>query len=184
MNCVRRFLALAASVLTMSSGAQAQQREMVGWVVLSNTPLELTAESLRGTLEQLHPGKFVPGDRSNFVIEGPVAGTQFLVQSNVPGAAGLFMVQNISTPYKDVSGFADRIADPQMRAEALSQQAWLSVDNIRFYERREDAYRFIGRVLAALAPADAAFLVHPSRLTTIRFDDGVRRRLASGAPIP
>ena len=183
MNLVRRLLALLASVLALSP-AQAQQKEMVSWVVLSNTPLELAAEQLRGTLEQLYPGKFLTGDQSNFVIEGPVEGAQFLIQSNVPGAAGLFMLQNVSGPYKDFSNFARRIADAQMRTEALSQQAWLSVDSIRISKSREDAYRFIGRVLARLAPPDAAFLVHPSRLTTIRFDDGVRRRLASGELIP
>jgi len=47
----------------------------------------------------------------------------------------------------------------------------------------EDAYRFIEQVLAKLAPADAAFLVHPSKLLTIRFDDEIRRRMATGAAI-
>ena len=180
MNVVRRMLASLASVL-MLSPAQAQ-KEMVSWVVLSNTPLELAAESLRATLEQLYPGNFQPGEQANFVLDGPVPGAQFLVQSNVSDATGLFMIQNVPGPYTDFANFAARIADAKMRAEALAQQAWLSVDNIRIYKSREDAYRFIGRVLARLAPPDAAFLVHPSRLTTIRFDDNIRRRLERQAP--
>jgi hypothetical protein len=183
MNFVRRLVASLASALTLSP-AQAQQTEMVSWVVLSNSPLELTAESLRGTLEQLYPGKFRQGEQTNFVIDGAVPGAQFLIQSNVPGAAGLFMLQNVAGPYNEFSDFARGIADAQMRAEAWSQQAWLAVDNIKIYKSREDAYRFIGRVLAELAPPDAAFLVHPSLPITIRFDEDVRRRLASGEQIP
>jgi hypothetical protein len=183
MTFLRRLLASLAFVLALSP-AQAQQREMVSWVVLSNTPLELVADGLRATLEQLYPGNFPPGGQTSFVIDGPVPGAQFLIQSNVPGAAGLFMLQNIAGPYADFSDFARRIADAQVRADALSQRAWLSVDNVRAYRSRQDAYRFVGRLLARLAPPDAAFLVHPSRLTTIRFDDGVRRRLADGKLIP
>ena len=126
MNVVRRLLASLASVLTLSP-AQAQ-KEMVSWVVLSNTPLELAAESLRATLEQLYPGNFQPGEQANFVLDGPVPGAQFLVQSNVSDATGLFMIQNVPGPYTDFANFAARIADAKMRAEALAQQAWLSVD--------------------------------------------------------
>ena len=38
----------------------------------------------------------------------------------------------------------------------------------------------IVRVLARLAPADAAVLVHPSRLVAMRFTEDVRQQLAAG----
>jgi hypothetical protein len=183
MKFVRRFLASLLSVLAPLP-AQAEQREMVSWVVLSNTPLKLAEEELRATLAEIFPGAFQPGEQTNFVIDGPTPGTQFLIQSNIPDSAGMFMLMNIPGSYTRFSGFARRIADAAMRAEAMSQKAWISVDSINSHGNRENGYRFIGRVLARLAPADAAFLVHPSRLTTVRFDDGVRRRLASGEQIP
>jgi hypothetical protein len=37
--------------------------------------------------------------------------------------------------------------------------------------------------LAKFAPGDAAFLVHPSKLVTIRFDDDLRVRLAKAEGI-
>jgi hypothetical protein len=183
MSFVRRLFASLLSFLTFSA-AQAEPREMVSWVVLSNTPLELAAEQLRETLEELYPGNFLRGEQSNFVVDGRPPGAQFLIQSNVPGSTGTFILLNVSGPYTRFSSFARRIADAQMRAEAMSQKAWLSVDSISNRGVREDAYRFIGQVLARLAPADAAFLVHPSRLTTVRFDEGVRKQLANGGIVP
>jgi hypothetical protein len=44
----------------------------------------------------------------------------------------------------------------------------------------EDAYRFIGKAIARLAPADAMLLVHPETLHHRVFDEEVRRQLASG----
>jgi hypothetical protein len=69
----------------------------------------------------------------------------------------------------------------QRKAEA--QNCWLSVDLIHNNTTEEDAYRFIAQVLAKLAPADAAFPVHPAKLITIEFDDALRRNLAKGERI-
>jgi hypothetical protein len=93
------------------------------------------------------------------------------------------MLNSIRGPYSDVSDFAAAIADRSLRREAESQGCWLSVDLVHRHTTDEDAYRFVGRVLAKLAPADAAFLVNPATRTTIAFDDDIRRRLANGEQI-
>jgi hypothetical protein len=66
---------------------------------------------------------------------------------------------------------------------AQAQTCWLSVDLIHRDVIEEEAYRFIGGVLAQLAPPHAAVLVHPSRLIAIAFNDQVRRELATGGQI-
>jgi hypothetical protein len=78
------------------------------------------------------------------------------------------------------SDFAEAITDPDLRALAVAQQAWLSVDAMHVHTTVEEAYRLIGSLLAKLAPPDATVLVHPSKPIVMRFDDGVRSRLASG----
>lgn len=155
-----------------------QDREMVSWVVLANTYIDYTVDSLRAKLDEIYPGQFLPPrDKGNFVIDGPTPGG-FLIQANLPGAAGLFLLHNVPGPYWKFSDFAKAIADPAIRKKATAQCCWLSVDRIGKHGSEEDGYRFIEQVLAKLAPPDAAFVVHPSRLVTIPFDDELRARLA------
>jgi hypothetical protein len=156
------------------------EREMISWVVLANTHVELKLDSLRQKLDELYPGEFLPPRlQGNFAIVGPASG-QFLIQCHIAGAAGVFMLNSVPGPYTEVSDFAAAIADRLLRGEAEGQRCWLSVDLVHKNTSDEDAYRFIGHVLAKLAPADAAFLVHPARRTTIVFDDNIRRQLANG----
>jgi hypothetical protein len=159
------------------------EREMISWVVLANTYVELKLDSLRQKLDEIFPGEFLPPrQQGNFTVLGPAPG-QFLIQCNIPGVAGVFMLNSLRGSYTEFSDFADAIADRALRRDAESQGCWLSVDLVHKHTTDEDAYRFISQVLAKLAPADAAFLVHPARRTTIAFDDDVRRRLASGEQI-
>jgi hypothetical protein len=159
-------------------------REMIGLVVLSNTYVELTLDALRERLEQVYPGYFLPPRaHGTFVVDGNVPGVEFLIQSDIPGAAGMFLLYSVPGPYTEFSDFAERIADASLRRLAQEQACWLSVDLVHRYATEAEAYRFIGSVLAHLAPRDAAVLVHPSRLTAIAFDDGIRRELASGGRI-
>lgn len=162
---------------TMPSGGE---REMISWVVLANTYVDLNVDLLRAKLDEVYPGQFLPPrQRGNFVIDGPGPG-QLFVQANMPGAAGMFLVISVPGRYTEFSDFQNNIADPSLRRKAEAQKCWLSVDLVHQNTTNEDAYRFIEQVLAKLAPADAAFLVHPSKLVTIPFDDNVRRRLANG----
>ena len=156
------------------------ESDMIGWVVLSNSDVELTVESMRAALDSLYPGQFLPAGERNFVIDGASPGSQFMIQSNVDGAAGMFMLHTVPGPYKEFSNFAEFITDPDLRTLATAQQAWLGVDNMHVHTTEADAYRLIGAVLAKLAPADAAVLVHPSMPIVMRFDDDIRRRLAAG----
>lgn len=103
-----------------------------------------------------------------------------MIQSNVAGAAGMFMLQSVPGPYTMFSDFAEAITEPNLRALAVAQQAWLAVDAIHVHTTEAEAYRLIGSVLAKLAPPDAAVLVHPSKPIVMRFDADVRSRLASG----
>ncbi len=163
-------------------GAARQEAEpdMIGWVVLSNTDVELTVDSVRATLDPLYPGQFLPANDRTFVIEGAVPDSQFMIQSNVTGAAGMFMLHPVPGPYTDFSDFAEAITEPDLRALAVAQQAWLAVDTIHVHTTEAEAYRLIGSVLAKLAPPDAAVLVHPSKPIVMRFDADVRSRLAGG----
>jgi hypothetical protein len=160
-----------------------QDREMVSWAVLANTYVDLTVDSLRTKLDEIYPGQFLPSrEKGNFVIDGPTPGG-FLIQANLPDAAGMFLLHNVPGPYWKFSDFAKAIADPAIRSKATTQCCWLSVDRISKNHSDENAYRFIGQVLAKLAPPDAAFLLHPSKLVTISFDDELRGRLARGERI-
>lgn len=159
-------------------------RDMVSLVVLSNSYVELTLASLRERLDRVHPGYFVPPrQQGTFVIDGNSPNVEFLIQSVIPGAAGMFFLYTVPGSYTEFSEFADHIPDDGLRELAQAQACWLSVDLIHQHTTVDDGYRFIGGALAELAPPDAAVLVHPSRLTAIRFDDRVRRELASGGAI-
>src|SRR5918994_2077468 len=71
--------------------AQQTSREMVSWVVLFDSDVEFTEDSLRAELDRLWPGQFLPErDNGSFVVEGAVPGAQFMIQSRVPGASGTF----------------------------------------------------------------------------------------------
>jgi hypothetical protein len=158
------------------------RREMISWVVLSKTYVDLNVGSLREKLDEVYPGQFLPPRDKNFVIDGPTPG-QFFIKSNIAGAAGMFMVISVPASYMEFSDFADVIADPALLRNVKAQCCWLSVDLVHRLTTDADAYRFIEQVLAKLAPQDAAFLVHPEKRTTMPFDDDIRRRLANGAQI-
>jgi hypothetical protein len=157
---------------------------MVNWVVLSNTHVRLNVNRLRERLDEVYPGQFLPPrERGTFVLDGTLPG-QFMIQSAIPSAAGMFFLHSVPGPYTEFCDFADAIVDPAMRRKATAQRAWLSIDLIARHTTDEDAHRFIGCALAKLAPADAAFLVDPEKRITMLFDDEVRRRLASGEMMP
>jgi hypothetical protein len=163
-------------------GAARQEPEpdMIGWVVLSNADVALTVDSVRATLDALYPGQFLPTNDRNFVVEGGVPDSQFMIQSNVAGAAGMFMLHSVPGPYTQFSDFAETITEPGLRDLAIAQQAWLAVDAIHVHTTETEAYRLIGALLAKLAPPEAAVLVHPSKPIVMRFNGDVRSRLASG----
>jgi hypothetical protein len=158
------------------------RREMISWVVLSKSYVDLKVDSLREKLNEVYPGQFLPPRDKNFVIDGFTPG-QFLIKSNITGAAGMFMLISVPASYTQFSDFAEVIADPALLSSVKAQCCWLSVDLIHRFTTDEDAYRFIEQVLAKLAPPDAAFLVHPEKRITIPFDHDIRRRLANGAQI-
>jgi hypothetical protein len=162
------------------AASESADTDMIGWVVLSNQYVELTVDAVRAALDMSYPGQFLPANDRNFVIEGAEPGSQFMIQSNVVGAAGMFMLHTVPGPYTAFSDFAEALVDDDLRALAESQQAWLAIDAIHVATTEAEAYRLIGAALAKLAPADAAVLVHPSRPIAICFDETVRCRLSEG----
>lgn len=157
---------------------------MVSLVVLSGSYVLLNLDKLRERLDSVFPGWFLPPrEQGTFVIDGAVPDATFLIQSSIPGAAGIFMLHNVPGPYTQFSSFADRINDASMRRRARQQKCWLSIDLISSKAKSDEAYRFIGQVIASLAPPDTAFVVHPGTLAMLTFDLTVRRRLASGEHI-
>ncbi len=153
---------------------------MVSLVVLYDTYIELDLDALRQALDDVFPGEFLPPrEQGSFVIDGAVPGATFMIKSAVKGAAGLFMLNNVPGPYTEFSDFAD-IADPALRDRAEQQSCWLSVDLTHPTASVEEAYCFIGKVLARIAPDDAALLVHPETLRSMVFDENVRDRLSCG----
>jgi len=154
--------------------------DMVSLVVLSQSSPELTLDSVRTTLDAVFPGQFLPPrEEGNFVIDGAVPGATYMIQCTVPDASGMFMLHNVPGPYREFSDFANHLEGP-VREVALQQECWMSIDVIGKYGTDEDAYRFIGRVLALLAPPDSAVLLHPSKMVATAFSDTVRRQLAAG----
>ena len=133
------------------------EHEMISWVVLSNTMVDPTVDAVRATLDALYPGEFLPANERNWAVAGVFDG-QFMIQSNVTGAAGMFMLQDIPGPYTMFSDFAEAITEPELRALAVAQDAWLSVDTLHVHTTEAEAYRLIGALLAKLAPPDAAVL--------------------------
>jgi hypothetical protein len=157
--------------------------DIISRVVLANSYVALDLDSLRAKLEELYPGQFLPPHiKGSFVVAGPKPG-QFLIQSNVAGAAGIFLLTSVPKSYTQFSDFSKTIADGPFRRQAEAQCCWLSVTLISNSKGDADAYRFVEQVLAKLAPADAAFLVDPAKRVTIAFDDAIRSRFASGALI-
>ena len=169
---------LQGAIHVIDATAQEPRREMVSWVVLFDSDVEFTVDSLRAELDRLWPGQFLPKrDNGSFVVEGTVPGAQFMIQSRVPGASGTFLLHNVPAPYSEFSDMVERIPDASLRDIAKAQGCWISVDLIGKSGAAE-AYKFIGSVLARIAPPDAAVLLHPSRGTAVRFTADVRRKLA------
>jgi len=155
-----------------------------GLVVLSNTDVELSVAAVLACLDAVFPGQFLPPrQQSNFVIDGEVEGVQFLLNSTVPGASGLFLLHTVPGPYTLFSNFAAAIADSALRRIAVAQQCWLSIDLLTPPTAAHARYSLIAPVLARLSPADAAVLLHPSQLVATAFTDEVRRRLTLGDPV-
>jgi hypothetical protein len=159
------------------------KHRMISWVVLTGSYQDLHLDEVRQKLDEVYPGQFLPPrQKGNFVVAGPAPG-QFMIFSSIPGAAGIFLLNNIPGPYTELSKFAEAISDPSIRDSIAKQCCWLSVDLIRRRTTDAEAYRFIEQALAKLAPADAAFLVDPDKGATIAFDDNIRSRFAKGEQV-
>ena len=100
------------------SSSVPQDREMVSWVVLANTFVDLTLGSLRAKLDEIYPGQFLPPrEKGNFVVDGPTAGG-FFIQAAMPGAAGMFLLHNVPGLTGNSPAFSSRSG---MRQSSVKQ---------------------------------------------------------------
>lgn len=162
------------------NGPPESDHEMISLVVLYRDYVDLTLEQLCEHLDAVFPGAFLPPGDINFVVEGAVPDVTFMIKSIVQGAAGLFMLHNIPAPYTEFSNILEIVDDPVLRETIAATTAWMSIDLVSAFGSNEDAWRFIGRMLARIAPTDAVFLLHPDSGGVIAFDDDIRRALAEG----
>jgi hypothetical protein len=168
---------LQGAIHVIDATAQEPRREMVSWVVLFDSDVEFTKDSLQAELDRIWPGQFLPQrDDGSFIVEA-ILPEQFLIKSSIPGALGLFMLHNVPAPYSGFSDLVDRIPDASLRDIAKAQGWWMSM-NLISQSGAAEGYKFIGSVLARIAPPDAAVLLHPSRGAAVRFTEDVRRKLA------
>ncbi|RAI39209.1 hypothetical protein [Rhodoplanes roseus] len=158
---------------------------MVMLVALSRTHVPPRALHLRPALAETFPGHFRPhGEDGSFVIDGPEVAEQAIVKSLVPGAAGFFTIHSAHGRYSDVSKAPGRIADPALQRLAMAQTCWLSIDFVHTWGPTTEAYRFIARAMARLAPADTAVLLRPPTQGAAAFDEPLRKRLAAAEDVP
>lgn len=159
----------------------APHHEMVSLVALLPSWKELSVEEVRESLDAIFPGCFLPPQEdNNFVIDGPSPGASYFVQCTVPEHSGLFVIFNVARPYSEFSDYLVHLPDAELKDLGAKQPCWMSVDMVHQTTTDEDAYRFIGAVLAKLAPPDATVILHPSKYAATTFSSEVRRRLASG----
>jgi len=69
--------------------------------------------------------------------------------------------------------------DQRLQDLVRNHKAWISVDLIAPIGATEDAYRFIGKALAKMAPEDSVALVHPQTNAMVPFDSETRSKLQS-----
>jgi hypothetical protein len=149
---------------------------MVSLVVLVSQPVHLDVPTVQRLLDEVFPGRFVPKTDSSFVIEG-TGPEQLFVKSVIPQNAGVFFVNVVPRPYTAVSGFLTKVTEPTLRSRVQGHTAWLSVDRVGAIGSVDDAYRFIGKALARLAPHDALAVVHPSSERTVPFEGSTLAQL-------
>jgi hypothetical protein len=166
---------------TAQAGPPDGGHDMVSIVALMPSWELIPVDVVREELDALFPGEYLPPrEAGNFVVEGPAEHSSYLVNCTVAHHQGTFLIYNVPGPYGEFSDFLRHIEDAELRAVAAAQPCWMSVDLIDKRSSREDAFRFIGAVLAKLAPPDCTLLVHPSRYMVIPFTSDVRAVLASG----
>jgi hypothetical protein len=153
---------------------------MVSLVVLLRQALRLDRTALQEKLDAVFPGQFVPHNENSFVVDGPDQ-TQLMAKSLVASHSGLFFVICRPGAYGDVSSYASHGRDPRLQDLLRQHNAWLSVDLVAPIGGTEDAYRFIGKALAKLAPDDAVALVHPQTNAMVPFYSETRAKLRSEA---
>lgn len=156
---------------------------MIIWVVLSNTHVRLTVNTLRTELNATFPGEFLPPrPAGTFVVAGSTA-AEFMIASAIKDVEGVFLLHSVNAPYRQFSDFARWIPDPERQKNAAAQRCWLGMTVLDAWKSEDTARRFMGRTLARLAPPDAAYLVDADRGgITLPFDAETRGRLAEGSP--
>ena len=157
----------------------ASRLPMISLVALSRSWVQYSVEEMLECLDSIFPGQFTPAQRDrNWVTQE--SSDQLAIQCLVDGYAGFYYVNGVPGPYAAFSNFLFEVHDSGLRKLCSEQPFWFSVDVLRKHGTDEDAYRFAGLLLSALAHEDSAVLVQPFQGSCQRLTPKLRRQLAAG----
>ncbi len=148
---------------------------MVSLVLLCSNYVALTLDQIREALDRAFPGEFLPQNERSFIVEGEEPGGPHLIKSLIQDAKGIFLFHND----RGQGNVDEEIDDERLRHITSSEHGWMSIDTINVMTTEADAFRFIAKALAQLAPTDAVYLLSPSE-GPIVLDERVRRSLEAG----
>jgi hypothetical protein len=168
-------MGLFARLLGKSAKTNEAPRPMLSLVALLPQSVPADIAAFRRVLQDCYPGHFQGDEKTSFIIAGSHPYEAF-VKSLVPDHSGMFLIEAIPRPYTESSDFR-ATAPVALKAAIQAHTSWISVDAIQAIDSELDAYRFIGRTLAYLAPVDALALVHPQSGWTEAFTQETRERL-------
>jgi len=150
--------------------------QMTSLVALLKEPNAVNLDSTRTLLNAVFDGHFPIKSDDSFVVPGPTP-AQLMIKSVVPGHTGIFFLNAVPSPYNKFSDYEDHLSSSELIALAVQSKAWLSIDTIGLIGSEEDAYRFIGKALAAVCPSSTLAVLHPTRYSMIAFTEHTPQRL-------
>lgn len=189
--------ALLAAALFLWWRMNRVSTDIVSLVFLLRAPRALSENVLRERLGPALGVTFPPGPD----MDGPC----MLVQIPPPESANMplgrvtcfmmrvgelgFGINNFAMPYvDDKEGATAGVADARLRRAMLDHEAWLSVDYMEPRDAtrpgwKEEAYRVIGKVMAALAGPDCLAIYCPELQRCNEYDDCLLDTLRGESPL-
>ena len=153
--------------------------DMISIVLLLLNPLPMDVSRLEVSIARAAPASFVKSEQ-NFVnsTDKREKFEVFFAKSN----DGIFLVHNHAHPYCDeLEKVAGSISDRALGEKVRKHRAWISVDLMdrdkMMFRTEADAWRFIGKVLAELAPEDAVAIYVPAKGVLMAFDNSSKTKL-------
>jgi uncharacterized protein YegJ (DUF2314 family) len=161
-----------------------QERPMRSLVLFLKEPMYLDRAMLIQVINRTFGTDFAPD-------QPPAEDDTEFIGGEAPAFAAQFLDRHLSilcfpTPYFDEpQKVAEQTKDLRQRKVILEHQAWLSVDHMMAWNEaaREDPYRSIGKLLAALAPDDPLAIFWPEKGGLVVWDAELEAKLQSNDPL-